>query len=996
MLGSIDSCVRWDGQSRSIIIGLAILAGLLVTSAWAEATDSPDKSPDLRNQVPGTIRGAPPGQTPKQKSVKERPRSQMSLAEIQDREKLPRASRPRAARLAGEALTVYESAKELIENGQFDQAKAKLARALELEPNSYDIHQALAKLAIGQGRLAQALEHIATAGQIDPDHIEIHILQGRIAAGRLQDERAIQSYALGLLCSDATKENVQTAEALLELSELLIKQGYLRAAIETYQRLATVLSETDQQILGRTKLQRLAKSPARIWVSIGRVHRQLNEAEQATRAFRQALGLAADKDFEVKALCARGLAEIGEYDQALVIIEELAADYSVRPLAGRLLVWIRDRQGQGQRAEEDLHRWQQRYPDDSGIAILLGWYYRKVSEPDKAREILIQAIRKNRRYLAAYRALSSLEAEQGRRVEAVKWLAKMVQAPEPAIGDARWRLIDIAGTKEEAAELFKQLRREKGLAREFSLAWAVGTVAEVAQKADQAALYYRWAINLQPRLGQLYVYLIKLLLRQGRTDQALAVIAEAERAKAIGVRLYQLEGLAYLLKDDLELAIVSLGAAVGVEPNDAAARQVLASVLLAAGRPDEAAKHLQTLLAEDSTQESVYRELMGAYLADGRAERAVAVAQKLMASHRSRPATALGAAQAFVAANKPEQAEKILEKLSLGREHEGLRQVLLIEAIVSQGKQIQARKKLTVWLEAIHSLEPRATFAARMAGLLAQIGEKAMAIELASTELQRNPGHPLLREMLIQVLLEIKDYEQAEKLIDQWLDEKGDRSVRRLRASLLLAKKNYDHAQQELKKLIREYPEDVQSLHLLGAVYELMGRTEQANEQYETILKIEPANLWANNNLGYSLALGNERLDDAQEMVRLALREGTAAPAIVDSMGWVLYKRGRFGQAVVYLSRAVRLTDEGQPELLDHLGDAYYRLQEQSRAVQAWKAALQAEQSNKQGDAEMVKRLQKKLNMVESKQRPAVSWSVVDQAKQKKSPASPAARQDGK
>ena len=692
----------------------------------------------------------------------------------------------------------------------------------------------------------------------------------------------------------------------------------------------------------------------------------------------------------------RQLVEIGEFEQALEIVEGLAQEYSTRPLAGRLLVWIRDKQGQGQRAEEDLKRWQQAYPNDNGMAILLAWYYRKSGQPTKAREMLIEAVQKNRRLLVAYRSLASLEAEEGRRAQAVKWLAKMVQAKKSAIGDARWRVIDIAGSKAEAAKLLNELRREKGLAREFSLAWAVATVAETAQMTDEAALYYRGAINLQPRFGQLYVYLIKLQLRQGRADEAMEVIGEAEKAKAEGVSFYQLEGLAYLLKDDLESAIVSLEAAVGVEPSDAASREVLASVLLAVGRPDEAAKHLARLVGEDSAEQSVYRQLMEAYLADGRAQRAAEVAAKVMADHRLGPTTALTAAQAFLEAKKAEQAIKILESVSVQPEHKGLWQVLWIEALLGGAKQAQARQELAGWLEEMPTVDKRAELAARMAAVLAQTGEKAMAIELASRELTRNPDHRLLRETLIQVLLEREDYEQAEKFIADWSAEEGKGQVRRLRAMVLLAEKNYAEAGQELQALIKENPEDVESLHLLGAVYDLTGQRERANEQYETILKIEPNDVWANNNLGYSLAAANERLDEAQEMICLALRGGPTEAAIVDSMGWVLYKRGRFGQAAVYLSRAARLADEPQGELLEHLGDAYYRLKEKSRAVEAWKAGLQAELSDKHGDAKMVKRLQKKLELLESKQRAPVAWSVVDQAQQKKPVSSSAAGQDGK
>ncbi len=692
----------------------------------------------------------------------------------------------------------------------------------------------------------------------------------------------------------------------------------------------------------------------------------------------------------------RQLVEIGEFEQALEIVEDLAQKYSTRPLAGRLLVWIRDKQGQGKRAEEDLKRWRQAYPNDNGMAILLAWYYRKSGQPRRAREMLIEAVQKNRRLLVAYRSLASLEAEEGRRAEAVKWLAKMVQARKSAISDARWRVIDIAGSKTEAAKLLKELRREKGLAREFSLAWAVATVAETAQMTDEAVLYYRGAINLQPRFGQLYVYLIKLQLRQGRADEAMELIGEAEKTKAEGVNFYQLEGFAYLLKDDLESAIVSLEAAVGLEPSDAASREVLANVLLAVGRPDEAAKHLATVVGEDSAEQSVYRQLMEAYLADGRAQRAAEVAAKVMAKHRVGPTTALTAAQVFLEAEKAEQAIKILESVSVQPKHKGLWQVLRIEALLGGAKQTQARQELAGWLEEMPTVDKRAELAARMATVLAQTGEKAMAIELASRELTRNPDHRLLRETLIQVLLEREDYEQAEKLIADWLAEKGNGELRRLRAMVLLAEKNYAEAEQELQALIKENPEDVQSLHLLGAVYDSTGQRERANEQYETILKIEPNDVWANNNLGYSLAAANERLDDAEEMICLALRGAPAEAAIVDSMGWVLYKWGRFGQAAVYLSRAVRLTDEPEGELLEHLGDGYYRLKEKSRAVEAWKAGLQAELSDKHGDAKMVKRLQKKLKMLESKQRAPVAWSVVDQAEQKKPVSSSATGQDGK
>lgn len=677
----------------------------------------------------------------------------------------------------------------------------------------------------------------------------------------------------------------------------------------------------------------------------------------------------------------QNLVEKGEFEQALEIVEGLAQKYSTRQLAGKLLIWTRDKQGQGKRAEDDLKRWQQTYPKDNGIAILLARYYRKNDQPKRAREILTKVVLKNEGIVSAYRSLASLEAEEGQRVQAIKWLAKMVQAKKSAVDDARWRVIDIAGSKTEAAELLNKLRKEKGLDREFSLAWAVATVAEAAQMTDEATVYYRGAIKRQPRFGQLYVYLAKLQLRQGRADEAMKTISQAQKVRAEGVRsFYQLEGLAYLLKDDMKAAIVSFEAAVGVEPSDTGAREILASVLLAVGRPDEAAQHLETLTAEDSAKQSVYRQLMEAYLADGRNQRAAELAAKVIAKDQLDPMTALTVARVFIEAKQAKLAIKILKSFSAPPAYKAMWKVLLVKALLSEKNQGKARKELAAWLDEIPTVDKRSELAASIVTVLAQAGEKAMASKLASKELKRNPDHPLLREALIRILLEKEDYKQAKKLIADWSAKQEQGKVGRLRAMVLLEEKNYVQAEQELRAMIKANPEDLESLRLLGTLYELTGKTEESNAQYEAILKIEPNDIWANNNLGYSLAEANERLDEAQEMIFLALRGGPSEATIADSMGWVLYKQGRFAQAVAYLARALRLTDEPQGELLEHLGDAYYRLKEQSRAVDAWNAGLQAELSEKQGDAKMVKRLQNKLKMVESEQIPPVAWSVVDRA----------------
>ena len=63
---------------------------------------------------------------------------------------------------------------------------------------------------------------------------------------------------------------------------------------------------------------------------------------------------------------------------------------------------------------------------------------------------------------------------------------------------------------------------------------------------------------------------------------------------------------------------------------------------------------------------------------------------------------------------------------------------------------------------------------------------------------------------------------------------------------------------------------------------------------------------------------------------------------IVDSLGWALYRLGRFDDAVGQLERAVGLRPE-DPVINDHLGDALWRVGRELEATFQWRRALTLE-----------------------------------------------------
>ncbi|MDD3446051.1 MAG: tetratricopeptide repeat protein, partial [Zavarzinia sp.] len=60
---------------------------------------------------------------------------------------------------------------------------------------------------------------------------------------------------------------------------------------------------------------------------------------------------------------------------------------------------------------------------------------------------------------------------------------------------------------------------------------------------------------------------------------------------------------------------------------------------------------------------------------------------------------------------------------------------------------------------------------------------------------------------------------------------------------------------------------------------------------------------------------------------------------IIDSLGWVYFRQGRFDEAVVELEKAVSLRP-GDPTLNDHLGDAYWAVGRKREAEFQWRTAL--------------------------------------------------------
>ena len=124
-----------------------------------------------------------------------------------------------------------------------------------------------------------------------------------------------------------------------------------------------------------------------------------------------------------------------------------------------------------------------------------------------------------------------------------------------------------------------------------------------------------------------------------------------------------------------------------------------------------------------------------------------------------------------------------------------------------------------------------------------------------------------------------------------------------------------------------------------GISHERLKHWDKAEADFRKALELNPDQPQVLNYLGYSLVERQEKLDEALEMIQRAVAAQPDSGYIVDSLGWVLFRLGRYDEAVGHMERAVELMPV-DPVVNDHLGDVYWAVGRLREAETQWKRAL--------------------------------------------------------
>jgi|GEM_PF-1957402 len=182
--------------------------------------------------------------------------------------------------------------------------------------------------------------------------------------------------------------------------------------------------------------------------------------------------------------------------------------------------------------------------------------------------------------------------------------------------------------------------------------------------------------------------------------------------------------------------------------------------------------------------------------------------------------------------------------------------------------------------------------------------------------------------------------EAADGAFDPPLTADQDAVLSSILSRSLLEDGRFAEAEAATDRAMERRPEHAAALGQgLALAYEELERPEASERLREKLLLRFPHDPQLCNTLGYAWANRGERLDEAATLIQRALDAEPGTAAYLDSMGWVRYKQARFAQAVVLLERGRAAPGGDHAVIVDHVGDAYYRLGREADAVRAWTEA---------------------------------------------------------
>lgn len=216
----------------------------------------------------------------------------------------------------------------------------------------------------------------------------------------------------------------------------------------------------------------------------------------------------------------------------------------------------------------------------------------------------------------------------------------------------------------------------------------------------------------------------------------------------------------------------------------------------------------------------------------------------------------------------------------------------------------------------------------------------AAAVDAAKSALTQHPNDLRLTRLQAQALRHDGKADAGIALLEEAVKQHAEDPVAYI--SLAQAYSEAERGVQAVKVLQDaqgKFPSDDGIAFELGTVLDKQKKFAEAESAFRQVLSRNPENATALNYLGYMLAERGERLDESVSYLTKALQVEPENPSYLDSLGWAYFKADKLDLAETNLKRAADQLKTNSV-IQEHYGQVLFKLGRYDEAIAAWSRAL--------------------------------------------------------
>ena len=439
----------------------------------------------------------------------------------------------------------------------------------------------------------------------------------------------------------------------------------------------------------------------------------------------------------------------------------------------------------------------------------------------------------------------------------------------------------------------------------------------------------------------------------GRTEDAVTTLEDLVRVGRPSSRALRRLGELYERDGRWSDAVQVYEQAVGRNPRSPGTRRQLANALLQNGQADQARTVLDELIQMRPDDAAGLYLLSEVELELGNLGGAERAARRLIETEPGGLRGAFALAEVFARRRQHQNVIETLEPALEAEQRQDLQPNQVASVLGRIGfayEQLQdAEGASRIYEQAVELMPARLAFGARLVQAYINEGRLSDARDALQSVQVHHPNNLTVARLQARVLGEGGDIDGGVDVLQKAIDNHEGEPMAYVALSGFYSEyERLEDAVELLESVQEQFPNDLSILFQLGAVLEQSDRYADAERTFRRILDHDPENAATLNYLGYMLADRGERLEESVGLLERAIEIDPHNGAYLDSLGWAYFKLDRLDFAETLLE-AASAQMAWNSVIQDHLGDLLFRRGRYEEAIGAWKRALA-------GDGEEVER----------------------------------------